>query len=1292
MKKIIIALILTIFSGAGAFSQSVVINKFLNATPDVVELLVIQDGLDMRGMILKDFSANGVNDGGGNYTFSTNSLWQSVRSGTLIVLRNNNTAADVTVGGGDYLLDVGLQNTTYFDAGAGTFDIATNEIVMIKSAGSGATGNTGAIHSFASGSAGSAANFTGAPGQKLSTTGTTGANTFAIATNATTSLADFNGTGAQATASATLGSGNNVNNTSYINSLRGPDVTPPIISSLNPLNGATNVALDANLIATFNEPIQKGTGDIIIRDVLTNDIFETIDVTTTRVTVVGSSATIDPVGTLNANTQYQVEIPAGAFRDLAATPNDFAGISGNDWRFTTIDPFNYTENFNAFAVGGVANGWTRVSVTGAQVWGGTTFGRSGNGVQMNGFLSGPQDNEDWLISPAFNLTAFNFPIFQFWSRVAFTGPGLNLRVSTNYNGGGTAADVAAATWTDIPSVGFATADAWTQSNQLDLSAFKQPTVYIAFRYTSSTVANAARWTLDDVSLRNSATPPPAPSPTISTSITPLTDLDFGIVTSGSSAAKIVTVTGSGLTNNLVITAPPNFEVARGLDGTGRVYSNQVTYTASEANLSDSLYVRFTAPATNGTFAGQLNLVSTGATTLNVGWLTGATIDVNRTFDIVTLNLEWFGSTTQGPTNETLQLNNAAALLVNLNADVYNLIEISNTTAFTNLIAEMNTRTAPGTFAGVISNFTSQTFNDPAAQRPAFIYRTATVSPVSHRALMTTTQTPPTGTTFVNPNVTSANYPGGDPTRFWASGRLPFLLVADVTIAGTTRRLHLVNVHARANGSESSSSPRYAMRRFDVEALKDTLDTHFPTANIIMSGDYNDDVDFTVATSPFSTPQYPNPGTTTSYISYNNDPLNYRTVSRSLSDAGLRTFITFENVIDHIMISNELYNDYLPASERVVIPNSTLIPGLPGVTGASGYEGTTSDHLPVLARFQFPSTGLAVAGGQSNFTITPAAGATINFSTTGTTSGTLSGARFGSAPTGNNTIDQPNATAPDGSSTVVNRISQERWWTITQSGLTGFNYNISLDISGLSGVTNPDRLVILKRDAAGWVAQNTTRSGNTLTTTAGLNSFSDFTIGSSIVDNPLPVELSEFRAQRVERGVELVWTTASEKNNAGFEVQARTDKGQASREHEWRVLGFVKGNGTTSDAKSYSFMDRTATGKVQYRLKQIDFDGTFEMLPTVEVDAGLPRTFELAQNYPNPFNPTTAISYQLPVASEVSLKVYDLLGREVATLVNARQDAGRYSVLFKGAALASGMYFYRLQAGSFVETKKMMLVK
>ncbi len=199
------------------------------------------------------------------------------------------------------------------------------------------------------------------------------------------------------------------------------------------------------------------------------------------------------------------------------------------------------------------------------------------------------------------------------------------------------------------------------------------------------------------------------------------------------------------------------------------------------------------------------------------------------------------------------------------------------------------------------------------------------------------------------------------------------------------------------------------------------------------------------------------------------------------------------------------------------------------------------------------------------------------------------------------------------------------------------------------------------------------------------------IALTVEAGALPVELAEFTGRKTQDGVLLSWRTASELNNAGFEVQRRSANRGASSE-EWQVLGFVRGNGTTTDAQSYSFLDRNAVGKVQYRLKQIDFDGRFEYSSVIEVDAGLPKQFALEQNYPNPFNPTTTIQYQLPVASDVSLKIYDMLGREVMTLVNGRQDAGAYSVNVNAATLSSGVYFYRFQAGNFVATKKMMLVK
>jgi endonuclease G len=237
MKKLsllFVSLFCVLLFSTTSLAQSVVINKYFNSgtTADIVELLVVQNNLDMRGMIIKDFSSNMANDGGGSYTFNNIAFWSSVPAGTLIVLRNDTSAADIAVGGGDFNLDIGLKNSTYFTAGGGTFDIATTEMVMIKSSGSGTAGVTGSIHALAGGTAGT--QFTNAPTPKLRATGTSGTNQFVFANNTTEAITDFNGTDATGAATGlTFGSGNNAHNTNYINSLRNPTITEPTTQASN---------------------------------------------------------------------------------------------------------------------------------------------------------------------------------------------------------------------------------------------------------------------------------------------------------------------------------------------------------------------------------------------------------------------------------------------------------------------------------------------------------------------------------------------------------------------------------------------------------------------------------------------------------------------------------------------------------------------------------------------------------------------------------------------------------------------------------------------------------------------------------------------------------------------------------------------------------------------------------------------------------------------------------------------------------------------------------------------------
>ena len=193
----------------------------------------------------------------------------------------------------------------------------------------------------------------------------------------------------------------------------------------------------------------------------------------------------------------------------------------------------------------------------------------------------------------------------------------------------------------------------------------------------------------------------------------------------------------------------------------------------------------------------------------------------------------------------------------------------------------------------------------------------------------------------------------------------------------------------------------------------------------------------------------------------------------------------------------------------------------------------------------------------------------------------------------------------------------------------------------------------------------------------------------------PVELVSFSASLQGNNVNLRWITASELNNNGFEIH----KLRYRQDDNWETLGFVEGNGTTTDLNTYSFYDKNLSpGKYTYRLKQIDFDGTFEYSNAIEVIVGIPSEFSLEQNYPNPFNPVTKIKFSVPQiasnfsVSKISLKIYDLLGREIAILVNEEKPAGIYEVEFNANNFSSGTYFYRLQAGDFVVTRKLSLLK
>lgn len=191
---------------------------------------------------------------------------------------------------------------------------------------------------------------------------------------------------------------------------------------------------------------------------------------------------------------------------------------------------------------------------------------------------------------------------------------------------------------------------------------------------------------------------------------------------------------------------------------------------------------------------------------------------------------------------------------------------------------------------------------------------------------------------------------------------------------------------------------------------------------------------------------------------------------------------------------------------------------------------------------------------------------------------------------------------------------------------------------------------------------------------------------------IPVELTSFTADINGNIVTLNWETATETNNSGFSIERK------SSVSEYQTIGFVPGFGTTTESKSYSYSDdNVQPGNYIYRLRQIDYNGTYEYSPAVEVEVYAPSEFTLNQNYPNPFNPSTKINFSLAADSKVTLTIFNLIGEKVAELINGNLSAGTHEVIFDAANLQSGVYFYKLHAvgndgSDFTSVKKMILTK
>jgi hypothetical protein len=679
----------------------------------------------------------------------------------------------------------------------------------------------------------------------------------------------------------------------------GGDTTAPAISSLLPLNGDTAVSPATRPSITFTENVQAAAGNIVLHN-LTNGTQQVFAVNSPSVSINAGTLTLNT--SLQALRNYYITIDSAAVTDLSG--NAFAGISDSStWHFSTAQQ-QLSFNFNDCTPSGsstLSGGFIQYSVTGSQLWGCTTFGRnSSNGVQINGFSGGPRENEDWLISPAFDLTGFNYPLLRFYSRTAFAGPALQLYISTNYDGH---SDPHTASWTLLngrfPAQG---SDVWQLSDSISLGAVQADSVYIAFVYTSSPTLNAARWTLDDISVFNS---PAAPQPSVTLSTNAL---DFDYVPAGQqSAPQSFTFWANDLADTLFIHSPGTFLVAK--DSAGP-YTNFLTYPDTNAG-QQTVWVKFVPDLADQHFSDSLQFI-TGL--LNTGRvrLSGTSL---RSLKVVNWNIEWFGSPVQDPSNDSLQQANVTTILKKLDADIFALAEVVDTTRFKNVVSQL-----PG-YSYVISDFGSyaDSIGDPdyaSAQKLAFLYKTDIIKGIRSYGVL--------------------RRGGSDSAYFnWSSGRFPFLFETSAKLNGDSARIQFVLLHAKANtGNTADKIESWYRRKNGAKELKDTLDAQYPYSNFVVLGDYNDAFNKTITTEMA-------PDTTTSYIDFVNDTADYKLLTLPLSLSGQRSTVSFTSVIDNVMASNEMAQSYLSGSASIFTQATQLV---------NSYGTTTTDHYPVISRY------------------------------------------------------------------------------------------------------------------------------------------------------------------------------------------------------------------------------------------------------------------------------------------------------------------------------------------------------
>jgi len=617
---------------------------------------------------------------------------------------------------------------------------------------------------------------------------------------------------------------------------------------------------------------------------------------------------------------------------------------------TAVDP-NVTDfEFNSCGNNSEpSDGFTEYSVVGDnQKWTCTTYGISNtNGVNMNGYSGGNIANEDWLISPKVTKTFNNIPVLSFFSRGEFTGPALQLLVSTDYDGVSNPDNF---TWTNLNASFPPLNDTWTLTDGIDLSAYKGTPFYFAFKYVSNPADGAARWTLDSIRIEDQ---------TSLFSVKPLQN-NFGAVAVAAHSAGFPIQLQSIGNGDITVQAPANFEVSSDSSS----YASSVSIAAASAEGGTKFYVRFSPAEEKLIINDSLRITTSGGLKNNTILLSGSSIPKTETFNVAAYNLSFFASSGSAailrtPAQITEQIKNIGIVLQHLDADIVAFEEMSGDSGLNVLLSNVNTATGKN-YKGIVSGYWSHkelTDTTYPPQKIGFIYdasRIAVDSSELPRAIFGDS---------TNGGYGYFNGGGVYGSSFWSSGRLPFMGTFIATVNSKRQKIKMIVIHAKSGGDADS----YQRRISDLAVLHDSLsNAKYDNENIIILGDFNDRLSTSIYT-----------GHPSSYQIFVDDG-NYQKLTYSLDTAGLTSFPGDTGMIDNILFKPAQSSDGTVAMNMV--HNSGPSPvwdiaaagdgGIVYLDSTAAIEDarqyitdynkvTGSDHLPIDTRFDITEDNSAL---------------------------------------------------------------------------------------------------------------------------------------------------------------------------------------------------------------------------------------------------------------------------------------------------------------------------------------------